>query len=390
MEEQNERTPAAPPKTHCKNCEKKLSKPGIFCPRCGQKDFDGRIRMRDLMGRFFASFTHLNNKFLVMAWELFIPARVTINYFQGKIKRYPHPVQFFFIVMFFFLLMFSKQFNNAGFNMTGDNLRIGGAATFEVQKGTRRIAQSGLFEAIQHCISAREYRSAYDSLPAEWQTPLVRHSLDSVVRLVDGPWEAASRFILETGDSTLRGKPGVLDTIPLNFVRTSVRIASADLVNLSPDSIIAKYGFQRWDEKTTVRQGIKSLKDPKSLIHSYVGSLGWTILVLIAVMAFVLRLLYWRQKRYYVEHFIFLTHQQAGAFLLLTIAMVLNEYVFTIGPAWLLVIGWIGVALLIALKRFYRQSWGWTIVKWLLYCAAYLFLLTVFFIATLLVVFVVF
>ena len=380
----------APPRPRCKNCGKKLSKQGVFCPACGQRDFDGRIRMRDLLAKFFSNLTHLDNKFVKMCWQLFVPARVTLEYFQGKIKRYPHPLQFFFIVMFFFLLMFSKRFDDAGFNMTDGSIHIGGSDSLEIKNGQKLIAETGLFESFQRSVIAQEHRSAFDSLPAEWRSPVVRQAIDSVVRVVDGPWEDATRYFLSLADTDTLNPTVGTDTVPLTFGVTQVRIATTDLVHLQPDSIIKKYNLDTWTEKITVRQGIKSLKDPKGLIRQYVGSLGWSLLVLIGLMAFVLRLLYWQRGGYYVEHFIFLMHQQSGAFLLVTFAYLVHDYLFNLQWGWLVVLAWIGVTLLVAMKRFYREKWGWTIAKWLLYCVLYLFALMVLFIGTLLVVFVVF
>ncbi|MDX1909913.1 MAG: DUF3667 domain-containing protein [Saprospiraceae bacterium] len=390
MENQDEITAVKPPKARCKNCNGKLSRAGSFCPHCGQRDFDGRIKMRDLLAKFFANLTHLDNKFVKMCWHLLVPARVTRNYFQGKIKRYPHPVQFFFIVMFFFLLFLNKRFDNAGFNMTSGEMTIGGSATYEVKKGVRKVAETGFFEALQHVVNARELRSAYDSLPQEWQTPQTRLAIDSVVRNVEGPWEAATQLFLNLSNEASEGQipPSTLDTVSLNFVNTSARIASADLVHLSADSIISKYGFQSWNEKVTVRQGLKSIKSPQSLIHRYVGSFGWTILVLIALMSGLLFLLYWRSGRYYTEHFIFMMHQQSGAFLVLVFAMMINDWVHPIDWGWLLALGWMPVSMLWAMKLYYQEHWGWTIAKWLFATLVYLAGFTALFIATLLLVFV--
>jgi len=104
----------------------------------------------------------------------------------------------------------------------------------------------------------------------------------------------------------------------------------------------------------------------------------------------VLRLLYWRRGGYYVEHFIFLMHQQSGAYLLLTLGLVIHQFMFKLQVGWLLVIAWIGISMLLSMKRFYQNNWAWTIAKWLIYCTVYVFGLVVLFVATLLVVFVVF
>jgi len=42
------------------------------------------------------------------------------------------------------------------------------------------------------------------------------------------------------------------------------------------------------------------------------------------------------------------------------------------------------------MKRYYGEPWNWTVAKWILYCAVYVLGLIGLFIATLLVVFVVF
>lgn len=374
----------------CKNCGEKLSKRGKFCPSCGQRDFDGRVRMRDLLSKFFSNITHLDNKFVKMSWQLLIPARVTIEYFQGKIKRYPHPVQFFFIVMFFFLLMFRKQFDGVAMNLFGGSINIGSEATFSSGNPPVTVSKSNLFEALQRCMVAREYRSAFDSLPPEWQTVQTRLALDSMHRIASQPWETSTTLLLNALNDDGSGAPTNLDSVSLNFGTVQVRISTRDFVGLEPDSIIRKYGFNHWLQKIIVKQGIKTIKDQKGLINRYIGSFGWSVLVLIALMSLILWLLYYRQGRLYVEHFIFLMHQQSGAFLFLTLALVIGEYIHPLEWAWLLVLGWLAISPLLAMRRFYGQSWPWTLFKWLIYLLTYMLGLTSLFITSMLVVFLIF
>jgi hypothetical protein len=293
--------------------------------------------------------------------------------------------------MFFFLLLFSKQFDGAQVNSTGGDfsLQVSGENPDSMGQIKKYLSESGLYGAFQHYVNAKNYRAGFDALPLEWQTPMVRQAIDSISRLVDGPWERSAKFVLEMEANTAL-PDGSKDSLTMNFGLTQVRISVEDLVNLSPDSIIQKYGYTSWDQKITVRQGIKSLKDPRGLVRQYVGSFGWAILVLIALMALVLRLLYWRRGGYYVEHFIFLMHQQSGAYLLLTLGLVIHQFMFKLQVGWLLVIAWIGISMLLSMKRFYQNNWAWTIAKWLIYCTVYVFGLVVLFVATLLVVFVVF
>ncbi|HAD10937.1 MAG TPA: hypothetical protein DCF33_00715 [Saprospirales bacterium] len=139
-------------------------------------------------------------------------------------------------------------------------------------------------------------------------------------------------------------------------------------------------------KKIMLRQGIKSLQDPKSLVSRYVGSFAWTILVLITLMSFLLYLMYWKTNRLYVEHFIFTMHQQSGAFMILTLLFAFNDYILDIEWLGLPTIAWIGISLLLAMKRFYRRSWPWTVLMWMVFCVLYLLLMILEFIVTLLVV----
>lgn len=348
--------------------------------------------MRDLLGKFIFSLTHLDNKFVSMCWQLLVPARVSIHYFQGKIKRYPHPVQFFFIVMFFFLLMFSKQFGGAQLESTGGNfnLKVGTSEPIKNTELQAHLKKRGLWGILEQYDAANQYRNAFNVLPEEWQTPIIQQALDSVNRHVNGIGEGVAKLILELDSQDTTGEKRSRDSLSLSSGFKNTKIAVYDLVHLSPDEIIERYGFETWDEQVTVKQGIKSLKNPQALVRQYIGSFGWAVLVLITIMAFVLRLLYWKQRRYYVEHFIFLMHQQSGAFLLLTLAFVIHEYLFQLDWFWVVIFAWIGISLLLAMKRFYGERWGWTTAKWLFYCALYLVGLIVLFSATLLVVFVIF
>ncbi len=375
-------------KPKCLNCGEKMPRKAHFCPQCGQRNNKGKVSMKELLSRFWRSFAHLDSKFVKMCWQLLVPGKVSIEYFAGRQKRYPHPVQFFFVVMFFFLLFFSKITQNGGLNMTSNNGDFTiGEKKIEVEGKDVDLQNFNLFESLQRYVLGRELRGAYDSLPAEWRTTTTRLAIDSVVTMVNAPWENQVLLL-----QTMQQDTGVIDTIPLNFVDRQIKIAIKDLVELTPDQIIEQYGIKDWTDRLLVKQGIKSIKDPHSLVGAYTGSIGWTILVLIAFMSFVLYLFYMRSRRYYVEHFVFLMHQNSGAFLLLTIGLMIRQFSgIGIPPLfWFLLLVWITVALLIAMKRFYRQNWLKTVIKWIIYCGLYGVGFTLLFIISLLTVFFIF
>ncbi|HST62153.1 MAG TPA: hypothetical protein VLK84_25850, partial [Longimicrobium sp.] len=101
------------------------------------------------------------------------------------------------------------------------------------------------------------------------------------------------------------------------------------------------------------------------------------IFLMMPLFAFILKLLYWRRKRFYVEHFVFALHVHAFAFLLLTAMMLLrNDWVDAVLGVWFV------VALFIAMKRVYGQGYIRTLLKYFLLSQAYMFVLVVGILAT--------
>ncbi len=342
--------------------------------------------MRDLLGKFLFHLTHLDNKFVRACWQLFIPAKVTIAYFQGKIKRYPHPVQFFFIVMFFFLFVFSKSINENGlhFSIPKNQPPVRFDSVAHTEK--KRPSADNFYYAIQRYALGQEFRNAVKALPPHLQSENTKVAMDSVLGWVNGKWEETARGVLYGSDSIAalnRDKP---DSLQFNLINTSVKVALLDMIQMEPDSLSDHYGLHSVWERILLKQSLKSLKEPRSLVHAYLGSLTWTILILVGLMALILYLLYWRQKRYYVEHFIFLMHQHSGAFMGLTLFLLLNQVV-SIRLYWIYIFLGIGISLLFAMKRYYGQSLIKTVLKWLIYCILYIISFILLFIAGLLVVF---
>ncbi|MFN8301578.1 MAG: DUF3667 domain-containing protein [Saprospiraceae bacterium] len=382
------------PKPVCSNCGEKMTRKGHFCPHCGQKKFDGRIRMRDLLSKFLHNITHLDGKFVRMAWQLLVPGRVTMAYFQGKIKRYPHPVQFFFVVMFFFLFLLNKTLDSGQKRIssrTGASIHIQMDGNKEAGEESR-IGAEDFFKTLERQALVREFQASYTDLPAALQTPAVRAAFDSSALHMSANYRLLLSDIQEELDSA--GEKSVradllLDTIPIGLVNKEYRFAITDLLRLSPDELLDQYGITNWKDRIMVKQGIKSIKEPKGLLHAYLGSLTWTILALVALMSVILALLYRRQRRYYVEHFIFLLHQHSGAFLLLTLVLLGSLWV-DMRWAWLLMFAWIGLSLLIAMKNFYGESWVKTLLKWTAYSLLYLISFGCLFFFGLLIVFFVF
>jgi hypothetical protein len=330
-------------KKYCHNCFHPLPKKATFCPSCGQKDTDGRTTMRELFARFWNSTFHLQSKFVRMAWHLFNPAFVATEFFKGKQKRYPHPVQFFLIVMFFFLFYVNHR---RGKEDKMDLFSIARLGNAEYVQG-----EVDLFETL---------RKHVDSLPEHLKTPISLQSIDTLLVRTErhkelGMWQR--------------------DSIPLDILDflpdVNRPFALRDLLLMSSDSLLDYYQIKHPFSRLVIRQSIKSSKDGSGMLGFYVGSSTWTLLVLIAVMSWWLQVLYRRARRFYVENFVMLMLHHAGFLFMLTIVGVIRrvlEWKF-VKTEWVLY--WFIFGLLWAMKRYYGQGWGKTFLKWVIFWLVY-------------------
>lgn len=133
-------------------------------------------------------------------------------------------------------------------------------------------------------------------------------------------------------------------------------------------------------EQLVARGALRAQQSPQSFISALVGDIPKMMFFLLPVFAASLKLLYWRPKRLYVEHLIFLLHTHAFVFLILTPLLFVH-------PAWLLgsIFLALAVYVLAAMRTVYKQSWPVTFLKFSLLGFGYLTLLSLCITGTLLV-----
>lgn len=333
------------------------------------------------MMRLWNNTFHLEGKFIRTAWQLFIPGKVTVEFFKGKQERYPHPIRLFAIVMFLFLFLLNQMLkgNESGGNDSLFSFQANEKQGLEDSTSTETSISS--YEKMRHYATLYDLYDDYEKMPADWKTPQARNAVDSLMKAF------SKHNTLETKglQDSLWTEP--LDSIGFGMGLGGVQIAALDMVRYEPEEIIRRYNIQHWADRLLVRQSIKSYKSPEAFVHAAIGSLTWAILALVALMSGILALLYLRQKRYYVEHFIFLLHFHTGAMLLLLIALFGKQF-----GLW--GEGIVGLAAFLpmpgfylAMRRYYGQGRAKTFVKWLIYGFFYLLAFTLLFVGGMLVVF---
>lgn len=297
----------APKEPACPNCGSTAI--GKYCAACGQPTAPVQLSVGRLLKDVLEDQFSLNSAFPRTMRALFLkPGFLTTEYLSLRIARYIAPFRLYLIASVLFFVLASFLSSRAQFRVTDEDRA-------ELQ----------------------ESRAEYDSIVAE----RARRGL---------PAPQARRGVqFSVGADTSAGN--WLDSARVNLGNEWLnRAVKARLHNLGelPPTEAARRMF-----RTTIEQ------TPKVLF------------VLLPVYAFMLKLLYVRKKRFYVEHFIFALHLHAFVFLVFFAMLALQDVPFVS----LLLGFWIPIYSLIAMKRVYQQGWPLTILKGVTLGFAYFVLL---------------
>lgn len=123
-------------------------------------------------------------------------------------------------------------------------------------------------------------------------------------------------------------------------------------------------------EALIVSRLLKAKQSPQGFASALLNDIPKMMFLVLPLFAVLLKLLYLRTKRLYVEHLIFLLHVHAFAFLIL-ILLLLAHPKWLIGSVCLALAAYIAVALRVV----YKQSWPKTLFKFSLLGFGYLLLL---------------
>ena len=92
--------------THCTNCENNLEEIDAFCPNCGQKNLDRKVPFWVFTWEFIQSNLHLDARlWSTLRYFILRPGFLTVEFMEGKRKRYVYPIQLFLFMGFLCFLV---------------------------------------------------------------------------------------------------------------------------------------------------------------------------------------------------------------------------------------------------------------------------------------------
>lgn len=306
--------PDAPFSEHCLNCGHDTAE-AVYCPACGQKNEPPANSVVAIASDYAEDVLALDGKFLRSLVPLLLrPGRLTAEYMAGRKQRYVRPLRLYLILSLAFFFALSIQ---AGLSGDDDSSQV-----IITNDEGERVALPGGTGALPD--STRE----------------------KVERARASAWSDSSGNI---------GFDDSGDKLNVNIGRTGWAFADSQLAR-------REAYLRTLDSEEFVRRMKRSLRAnfPKLLF------------LLLPLFALLLQLLYLRQQRYYLQHFVFALHLHSVFFALLLLGLAAPW-------GWLdLLLGLYGVVYLyVAMLVVYRQGWLKTAFKYGFFFMGYTFLFAV-------------
>ncbi len=330
-----------------------MAESGEYCPDCGQKFTDGKVSFGELLADLFEAIFNFDSKIFRTIGHLFLPGKLTTEYFKGRHKRYVSPLRLFLVmtVIHFAVLSFI---------------------------GFKNVAE--LFQAERQ----KEREAAYQAIFLE--------KLDSVSASVEDHY-GPSRRLSEALDS-LQGsfRDTRFDSSTIGYLTVNddgtqltfheLKVSQQELELKSAKEIAGNYSNLHWLERIQIQQFVKLRGNPTSFFQFLLGKFTWMVLLMMPALALILKFLYIRRHRYYIEHLIFSFHYHAFAFLIVSVGILLDQgfEAFAMAALFLVLI-----YLFFAMRRVYGQGLLKTFVKYTILNFSYIFVFLLFLLGTMVV-----
>ncbi|MCL5254512.1 MAG: DUF3667 domain-containing protein [Gammaproteobacteria bacterium] len=332
----------------CANCSTPLQ--GGFCHACGQENTNPIRNMLSLIHEFFGEMGNWDGRFWRTIWPLLTkPAFLSLEYVRGKRVPYVPPLRMYLFISIFAFIVFSQASGNLNFLQ-------GSPAGSSLSSG----------EAVELSAADREdLRATNQRFREQFGRDIINPELLAEPELSATPAEDDLPETAQAGESRPRMTP---PSPPTN--------SGNDLDRLARGEEAFSIGFLSDEQNAELTEKVRFLAQrPKLLVDRFLSIAPQMMLIMLPIFAVVLKLFYAFSGRYYIEHVVVALHTHA--FLLLMTSLIIGvsalKAVFAHlglaagGLGWMITVmfWWMPIYLLLTQKRFYRQSWLPTVLKFL-------------------------
>jgi hypothetical protein len=349
-----------PPLTHCENCGAELQ--GHWCAHCGQPAIEYRRSFRHLVADLLNEFLNWDSKFFTTIGLLLLkPWRLTNEFLAGKRVRYVNPLRLYLLASIIFF--FAVNYGAKGIHV--DPSKLGPKDRADLQADLKNTdlppeAREKLEELLR------------ESSPSPAPSPLAGEP-SATAAPTASPDMASPQ---PAGSAKGQKKYGKLGERPF--------VAFDDAKSTTP--------FERWIEGRAKEKMGENGTKMGLFIATLFSNLPYMMLGCIPLFAFVLKILYFRRRIFYIDHLIYALHIHsffyAGVMLIVLAIIGLNRVAPGAIAGWIITLLWIAFVtqIFLSIRYVYRQGWFLSIFKFFfggfVYLMVLVFALAITFFAT--------
>lgn len=180
------------------------------------------------------------------------------------------------------------------------------------------------------------------------------------------------------------------DTFTLNLIGThTYRLLQSDLIELPTDSLYKKYELKSVSDRIIIRQMSRVMRDLSGTAKYVIGNILWAVIVALFVIAWLMKIIYARKGRLYVEHAVVLSHIHAFAFIVASVLfgalLLVYDQESLVNQYAPIALGIIAIYSIWAFKAYYQQGIIKTLIKLGIIGVAYAIIVSLCFVLVLLI-----
>ncbi len=368
----------------CENCGRPRA--DRFCPQCGQNDRTYSRSLFPVLGELVRESFEFDGRLAqTLKLLLFKPGRLSTEFSRNRRARYMTPVRLYLFTSVIFFLTMSLVMSRVSDLRDGDPDQDLSSSLAEIPGEVMDSLQVAM-DSLQALVPGIELQIDGDDVPVSAEISesgiaalranlapsrhgklndlLNRESMGAQVGLAI----LAQAFDTATQASSVGGRQA--DPVPEEDMAQAADSTgqTAGTVAGDPpsgDAIVlpTSRGFLA---RMALNSAVDMLHDPDAFTERIIGNLSIAMFFLLPVYALILAVLYWRQRRYYIEHLVFGMHVHSFLFIIVTLMLIASlTPMGAAGQGWTQ--GVLGLTVfaypIIALRRFYENGWFFTLVK---------------------------
>jgi len=370
------------PLTHCENCGTELR--GHYCSNCGQAAVNYHRSFRHVIVDVLDSFLNWDSKFVrTIGLLLWRPGWLTNQFVDGRRVRFLHPLRLYLLVSIVFFLSAKLIPVNDAQSVKPEDLPPEARARYEEKMAKVRALQKDgslfTFTTVDKEPGVPPAPSAAPQAPAD-------PTQAAIPEVPAPPAPVANEASVPQSTATPSETETMVDEIK-HEVATGKKKQAPDKKSSGPhlkfgnDNDGPKTPFEAWiQQRIKDRIGEDGTKI-KLFIETLRSNLSTMMLFCVPVFAFILKILYVRQKRFYIEHLVYALNIHAffyiSVILVVLISIGLNMWIPGTPQVLLtlLLCLLVVVQIFLSIRRVYRQGWFMSLFKFAFGGFIYLFVI---------------